>query len=385
MNKLERLAAYIEAVAKSDKTLETYREYENDIKTAQAEELFELFYDRLQKGETEANILTYLDKLMHVFYQSLKHHLVILPEDSFLDHLDQENKQLATRLEQIKKLLRENNVVAIKEVLFPLFDEHTLFDSHYVKKENILFPYLEKKNDYFNGVSIMWSLHDKTRKSLQHVLTLLQEENPSEDALNRAIGQYFFDAYGLIQKEESILFVVAMDVCSINELEHMRQQSFEYPFCFISTPKYREVELNHQKSDEWLYTTKTGSLTFEQLTLFLDTLPMDCTIVDENNKVIYFNNPKDRYFPRSPAVIGRDVRNCHPAESVDVVDRIVEAFRNQKKDVASFWIDFKGRKILIQYYAMRDEENDYKGVIEISQDITDIQSLEGQRRLLDWD
>lgn len=385
MNKLERLATYIEAVAKSDKTLETYREYENDIKSVQAEELFELFYARLQKDETEANILTYLDKLMHVFYQSLKHHLVILPEDSFLDHLDQENKQLAKRLEQIKKLLKENSVIAIKEVLFSLFNEHTIFDSHYVKKENILFPYLEKKNDYFNGVSIMWSLHDKTRKSLQHVLTLLQEENPSEDTLNRAIGRYFFDAYGLIQKEESILFVVAMDVCSINELEHMRQQSFEYPFCFISKPKYREVELKTQKSDEWLYTTKTGSLTFDQLTLFLDTLPMDCTIVDENNKVLYFNNPKDRYFPRSPAVIGRDVRNCHPAESVDVVDRIVEAFRSQKKDVASFWIDFKGKKILIQYYAMRDEKNDYKGVIEISQDITDIQSLEGQRRLLDWD
>lgn len=385
MNKLDRLAKYIDAVANNDKSLDTYKEYEDDIKSVQAEELFELFYNQLQQKDSEANILTYLDKLMHVFYQSLKHHVVLLPEESFLDHLDQENKQLVKRLEQIKHLLKENNVIVIKEVLYPLFNELTIFDNHYIKKENILFPYLEKKKEYFKGLSIMWSLHDQTRKSLRKVLDLLQADSPTEDSLNRAIGRYFFDAYGLIQKEEAVLFVVAMDVCSINEFEHMRQQSFEYPFCFISTPEYWEVQPIHETSDQWLYTTKTGSLTYDQLTLFLDTLPMDCTIVDENNKVVYYNNSKDRFFPRSPAVIGRDVRNCHPAESVAVVDRIIEAFRNHKKDVASFWIDFKGRKLLIQYYAIRDEKTHYKGVIEISQDITDIQSLEGQRRLLDWD
>lgn len=385
MNKLERIATYIEAVANSDKSLETYREFEDDIKHVQAEELFELFYDRLKNNESEANILTYLDQLMHVFYQSLKHQLVILPEDSFLDHLDQENKQLIKRLEQIKRLLKENNVVSIKDALLPLFNDLVTFDSHYIKIENILFPYLEKKKNHFSGVSIMWSLHDQTRKSLQKVLDLLQEEAPSEDAINRAIGRYFFDAYGLIQKEEAVLFVVTMDNTSINEQEHMRQQSFEYPFCFISKPEYREVEQLHISSDQWLYTTQTGVLTYDQLTLFLDTLPMDCTIVDENNKVIYYNNAKDRFFPRSPAVIGRDVRNCHPAESVDVVNKIVDAFRQRKKDVASFWIDFKGRKLLIQYYALRDKNNHYKGVVEISQDITDIQALEGQRRLLDWD
>lgn len=385
MDKLERLAAYIEAVANSDKSLETYKEYEEDIKQVKAQELFDLFYSRLVEGEQESTILTYLDKLMHVFYQRLKHDQVEYEKDSFLDHLNLENQQLAKRLEHIKSLLKENKTIAIQQTLLPLFSELKAFDHHYVKKENILFPYLEKKKDYFQGVSIMWSLHDQTRQSLRHVIDLLTSDSVSESDLNKAIGKYFFDAYGLIQKEESVLFVVAHEVCSKNELEHMRQQSFEYPFFGIATPAYREVEPLYDNTDQWLYTTKTGTLTYDQLTLFLDTLPMDCTIVDENNKVIYYNNPKDRFFPRSPAVIGRNVINCHPADSVDVVMKIVEAFRQNKKDVASFWIDFKGRKLLIQYFAMRDESSNYKGVVEITQDISEIQSLEGQRRLLDWE
>jgi len=121
------------------------------------------------------------------------------------------------------------------------------------------------------------------------------------------------------------------------------------------------------------------------LTMVLDALPIDCTYVDENNKVRWFNRPKDRIFPRSPAVIGRDVRNCHPAESVDVVENIIETFRRGEQSEANFWIEMRGKFLYIRYFALRDKDNGYKGVLELSQEVSGIRALEGQRRLLEWD
>ena len=119
--------------------------------------------------------------------------------------------------------------------------------------------------------------------------------------------------------------------------------------------------------------------------MVLDALPIDCTYVDENNKVRWFNRPKDRIFPRSPAVIGRDVRNCHPAESVDVVENIIETFRRGEQSEANFWIEMRGKFLYIRYFALRDKDNVYKGVLELSQEVSGIRALEGQRRLLEWD
>lgn len=113
-------------------------------------------------------------------------------------------------------------------------------------------------------------------------------------------------------------------------------------------------------------------------------LPVDITFVDENNKVRYFSNTKERTFPRSPAVIGRQVNNCHPPDSVHVVEDIVEAFRRGEEDNAKFWIQIKGKMIFIQYFALRDNEGNYKGVLEVNQDVTEIRALEGERRLLKW-
>src|SRR5665811_165990 len=107
--------------------------------------------------------------------------------------------------------------------------------------------------------------------------------------------------------------------------------------------------------------------------------------IRDSNKVKYYSTPKKRIFPRTKSVIGRDVHNCHPLESVHVVEQIVESFRNGKKDVASFWINMKGERLLIQYFAIRDAEGIYKGVVEVSQEITEIQNLQGENRLLDWE
>lgn len=130
---------------------------------------------------------------------------------------------------------------------------------------------------------------------------------------------------------------------------------------------------------------ETGSLIPEQLKLMLYHLPVDVTFVDEHNIVRYFSTPKKRIFPRTKAIIGRDVRNCHPHESVHVVEKIVESFRTGKKDDADFWIKMKGKYILIQYFAILSNEGIFKGTLEVSMEISGIQAIKGEKRLLDWE
>lgn len=129
---------------------------------------------------------------------------------------------------------------------------------------------------------------------------------------------------------------------------------------------------------------KTGVLTAEQIDLLLTNLPVDVTFVDENDKVRYFSQGKERIFTRTAAIIGRDVHNCHPPQSVHVVQKIIDDFKAGKRDVAEFWLQMGSAFIHIRYFALRDDAGAYKGVIEVSQNVTDIRALEGEKRLLDW-
>jgi DUF438 domain-containing protein len=129
----------------------------------------------------------------------------------------------------------------------------------------------------------------------------------------------------------------------------------------------------------------TGTLTSEQVNLLLTHLPLDVSFVDEKDEVAYYSATPERIFPRSPGVIGRNVRNCHPPKSVATVEKILAAFRAGTKDHADFWITMRGRFLHIRYFAVRDAQGAYRGCLEVSQDVTGIRALEGERRLLDWE
>ena len=129
---------------------------------------------------------------------------------------------------------------------------------------------------------------------------------------------------------------------------------------------------------------ETGNLSLDRLNMILTNLPLDISYVDENDKVRYYSNNKNRIFPRSPGVIGREVQNCHPHKSVDVVNRILESFKKREKKEAHFWIEMNGKTILINYIALYDNKGKYIGVVEVSQDITEIKKITGEKRLLDW-
>jgi uncharacterized protein len=130
---------------------------------------------------------------------------------------------------------------------------------------------------------------------------------------------------------------------------------------------------------------ENGNLTKHQLDALLNTLPVEITFIDENDSVCFFNKPEKIIFVRSKSVIGRKVQNCHPAASIGIVNKILEAFKAGKKTIAEFWIDMSDRKIYIRFFAIRNAAGKYLGTMEIVQDITDIQTLKGEKRLLDWE
>ncbi|MEO0107511.1 MAG: PAS domain-containing protein, partial [candidate division WOR-3 bacterium] len=112
------------------------------------------------------------------------------------------------------------------------------------------------------------------------------------------------------------------------------------------------------------------------------TLPVDITFVNKDDTVAYFSQTKDRIFTRTKAVIGRKVQQCHPQKSVHVVNQILEDFKNKKRDNANFWINMGGRLIYIRYFAVRNKNGEYLGCLEVTQDITEIQKITGEKRLL---
>ena len=267
---------------------------------------------------------------------------------------------------------------------------------HYARKENQLFPYLEKKN--FNTPStIMWTLHDDIRESMKYHKKMVERSN-FEAAF--ATQESLFDAIlEMIFKEEKILFPVCLELINQDEWIEIRQGEDEIGYCLIPVPlawpDSEDATYTHpsQLGSDPLESTITdgligldeGQLSQEQIKLIFTFLPVDVTFTDENNIVRFYNKGDYRIFPRSPGIIGREVRYCHPPKSVDMVLQIIEAFRTGKKDKAEFWIQIQEQFIHIRFFALRDKDKNYKGVLEIMQEVSEIRKLQGNKRLLDWE
>jgi DUF438 domain-containing protein len=278
---------------------------------------------------------------------------------------------------------------------FNIFNQLTTIEKRFLRKENQLFPYLEKHG--WNGPSQgMWSFHDNLREQIRLLNTHNQEKNTTNIIEN--LPFLIEGIRRLLTIEDMRLFPNAIELLSKDDWKEFYQGDEEIGWMLLNKPTaYPKIEKEYiHPSEDFTERTLSfstdntfhydeGYMTPEQVNLLLRFLPIDITYVDENDKVIFYNRGDDRVFPRSKGIIGREVRFCHPPKSVDMVLRIVDEFRAGTKDVAEFWFNYRGRIIHIRYFAIRDKEKSYKGVIEMSQDITDIQKLEGQKRLLDWD
>ena len=292
--------------------------------------------------------------------------------------------------------LYEVDPVADFQKYFNIFNQLSTIEKRFVRKENQLFPYLEKHG--WEGPSQgMWSFHDNLRDQIRLLNGYNKEKNTSKIIEN--IPYLVEGIKRLLNIEDVRLFPNSMELLSEEDWKEFYQGDEEIgwmlkvkpkPYSEVLEEKYVHPSEDFSTRDLSFSTDNTfhydeGYMTPEQVNLLLRFLPVDITYVDENDKVVFYNRGDDRVFPRSKGIIGREVRFCHPPKSVDMVLRIVAEFKAGTKDVAEFWFNFKGRIIHIRYFAIRDNDKQYKGVIEMSQDITDIQKLEGQKRLLDWD
>lgn len=315
-----------------------------------------------------------------------------------------ENAAAASVLDKLESALRalkaepegEENLAAARELL----DDLQVYERHYLREENVLFPYLEKHG--FEGPSkVMWGIHDEIRDGWKALEGLLKD-GPGEDpaAFNERIEEVFEPLATAIRemfyKEENILYPTSLDKLSGKEWWQVRVQGAEMGYAYVTPgnewpPKEAALEtVSALKHDEearavgGMLHLDTGTLSAEMVNLILNHLPIEISFVDAEDTVRYFTQMGERIFPRSPAVIGRKVQNCHPPDSVEKVEQILEAFRAGSRDVAEFWIQMGGRFIHIRYFPVRDGRGAYRGTLEVVQDVTEIRSLEGEKRLVDW-
>jgi DUF438 domain-containing protein len=281
-----------------------------------------------------------------------------------------------------------------RRALGALIERLSEIDIHYSRKENQLFPMLEAH--HFTGPSqVMWSIHDDIRTSLKQAREAFSRSDPQ--ATLTPLKEAIQAIRDMIYKEEHILYPASLDMLSEAEWIKVKQGEADIGFAWVvpdtgwpedivKAPQVVAPEpVEVVKDLAGALGLDTGRLTLQQINLMLTHLPVDLTFVDENDRVAYYSEGPQRIFPRSPAIIGREVRNCHPPKSVHLVNKILDAFKSGSRDTAEFWIELGGKLIYIRYFAMRGADGYYRGCLEVSQEITRIRKLEGQQRLLDWE
>jgi uncharacterized protein len=292
--------------------------------------------------------------------------------------LAKENRRIEDLVKEVKAARAAGDAAALRAALGHLQG----VDRHYAIKEHALFPSLEKHG--FPGPSkVMWSKHDEVRALLKKALA---STPPSAEVLDTLVSEI----EGMVYKEENILFPAALERIAGPEWVDILAACDEIGFAFIKGAGLHATILESERLEEQAASLgageivlPTGRLALGELRAMLDVLPVDITFVDADDRVRYFSESKDRIFVRARSVIGRDVHNCHPPQSVHKVKAIIGDFRAGKRDHADFWITLHGKFIYIRYFAVRDAEGKYLGTLEVTQDLTAIKALSGERRLLD--
>jgi len=313
-----------------------------------------------------------------------------------------ENELAALVLNEVKQTLRklqDDKSVEMTAKLKSNLEKLKEFDAHYLRKENLLFSYLEKV-DFSGPSSVMWGIHDDIRKGWKAMLAEINSKPTMSKEIVESLNHQFAEIENaireMIYKEERILFPTALERLSAEDWLAMYAQEADFGFSYVSRgtewpPKKEKVEetrpINNQKEERIEAMSKfpltTGDLSISQINMLLTTLPVDITYVDENDTVLFFSETPDRIFKRTEAIIGRKVQNCHPPQSMDKVQQIINDFKAGTRDTAEFWIQMNDMFINIRYFALHDANGAYKGTLEVSQDLTHARSLEGEKRLLD--
>ena len=323
-----------------------------------------------------------------------------LPADHPIMHYLKENEEMKRLLLAVEDLVQ---YPMIKNQWLELYDKISQYPIHYKRKQNQLYPMLERKG-FTRPTTTMWTFDDMVRDEIREAERLLREDQ--EEAFIKQQERVLLYARDLMEKEEFILYPTSMALISEEEFEDMKSGDQEIGFAFFEvehkpTETKAESKPNEQNSfanDLQALLTRygysagggdkldvtTGKLTLEQVNLIYKHLPIDISFVDENELVCFYSDTDHRIFPRSKNVIGREVMNCHPRKSAHIVREVIDKLRSGEQDKAEFWINKPGLFIYIIYVAVRDKDGNFRGVLEMMQDCTHIRALEGSQTLLTW-
>lgn len=367
----------------------------------------------------DEEILDKMDDLLNLFDGVLVRAENEYPENHPLwAYLEEINAVEKVALEA-DELLKQDKF--IKNPWLGVFDSLAEWRIHLSRKQNQLYPMLEN-HGFDRPTRIMWTFDDGVRDAISASYALLREDKYEE--FLASVPETLAKLRDLNSKELEVLLPTSFKLLSDEEFVRMSKNDHEIGYAIINAPGLYVVpgindsaaslngnaaSQNSAVSNEFLndlagllskyvgpvggtavskdavLDVATGKLTLEQINLLFRHLPVDLSYVDENELVKFYSDTPHRIFPRSANVIGREVKNCHPAKSVHVVEEIVEKFRSGEQNQAEFWINKPGLFIYVIYTAVRDENGKFRGVLEMMQDCTHIRELEGSRTLLTWD
>ncbi len=328
-----------------------------------------------------------------------------VPPGHPVDTFRRENQALREQIARVRSALAALGAGSEDQVVDASLVEHARaqngllmdVDTHYQRKEHLLFPFLEKRG--ITGPStVMWGKDDQVR-------TLLKELGEVLDARDTTAGEWRLVAQAIAEpalaameemffKEEQILLPMSLQDLTEAEWAEIAAQSPQFGYCLVEPvetwrPRLGDAQGTASESSgatpQNVVVFPSGSLSFRQLQAVFETLPVDLTFVDADDRVRFFSEGRKRVFHRAKTVIGRKVQHCHPPASVGVVDRILADFRSGAQSTAEFWIQMRGRFVHVRYFALRDDAGAYMGTLELTQDLTRERSLEGERRLLEYE
>lgn len=352
-------------------------EFKREFAYVTGSEIAQMEYNLVKEGVSIEEIQSLCDVHASLFKGTLQQlHSDMLTVDP-LSEFEEDNKMIANWVEEAKAF-KEKDDLSFEEAqsyIIGLTDDFNFAQQHYAKKENILFPFLEKR-----GIEtipqVMWGVDNQIRDAIKKTIMAANSETDL-DALLEPFHEAIHMIDEMLTKENSILFPMLRE----------KLKEDEYKDIALSLENGANAKYNPPVSEETSEAgdvpMSLGRLNPSEINAIFNAVPFDMTFVDAQDKVKFVTQGKERIFDRPPSVINRPVHLCHPPQSVDVVMDIVNDFRNGVKDNEDFWIQFRERFVHIRYFAIRDSYGKFLGTLEVTQDITDIQRLIGEKRLVE--
>ncbi len=395
-SKIEELKSIIRELHEGKTPEEQKERFARLLSRVSPSEIAQMEQSLIADGMPEEEVKRLCDVHVQVFAESLEtQEKLEVPPGHPVHTFQLENRAVSELVDRARFILADlesppddETLKKWGEELKTLFEKISEIEKHYIRKENQLFPALED-HDISGPSKVMWAIHDDIRELMKSVMKDLESKDYDSAIVDGIVLTTAIS--DMVYKEENILFPMCLETLSDADWARVHEGSDEIGYTLVEPETgwipaegaLAEAPPERRGAGEAPIWLNTGGLTPKQLDLVINSLPLDITFVDASDRVQYYSD-RERIFPRSPGIIGRAVQNCHPPSSVNIVEQILDAFKSGEQDSADFWIQSDGKFIYIRYFAIRDEDGNYEGTLEVSQEVSDIRALQGERRLLDW-